>query len=359
MSGFEDWSGEGAFNVSDNSTDDNLTLSCAAESIREPVVLPYSTAFTTTVTALRALYWLLLIPCGTALNTLVIFLLVKYKKLRTLSFAIALQIVVINLLFTMLILISLVNLLASRWVLDQYTCSIVGTFGSVTTSARTVLLLVLVIDRFLSVFLPFFHSKHDVKIVVSLSIASWSICIVFAILGFVFDCYAFRPFFYLCINNKDCHERCSVLNVYFLVFIVPATIIPVVLYAALFIKAKKAKARITSITAASDVSKREWKATVTFFLLFLSVFLVSFPLFVVVRMFRVIYPDGDFPPPVYVTIVISINLYSLLVVTDPIVIMRNRDVREILNELRTKIGKKFCSTAENEARKTGSKENID
>ena len=112
----------------------NVTLSCAAESIHDPVVLPYSKAFITTVTALRAIFWLLLLPSGIVLNTLVIVLFAKYKKLRNYTFAITFQIVGMNLLLSVVSTVfPLTNMLAMRWVFDEFMCSIVGIFAYATT----------------------------------------------------------------------------------------------------------------------------------------------------------------------------------------------------------------------------------
>ena len=67
-------------------------------SLSGPVELPFSsTLSTTTVRSLQAIFYILFILFGITLNTLVIVLVAKYKKLQTRSFAIALQVVVLNL----------------------------------------------------------------------------------------------------------------------------------------------------------------------------------------------------------------------------------------------------------------------
>lgn len=85
MNGSDIWSGgrSGGSLASFNIVEpvNNISFTCVEESIRDPVVLPYSNAFITAMTSLRAIFWLALLPSGLILNTTVITLFAKYKKL--------------------------------------------------------------------------------------------------------------------------------------------------------------------------------------------------------------------------------------------------------------------------------------
>ncbi len=166
-----------------------------------------------------------------------------------------------------------------------------------------------------------------------------------SIMSIVFDCYAFKPLFWICLSERNCNNSCFTLNAIFSLGIIPPTIIvPVFLYLMLYIKAKKAKAK--TIPAANDkTSSREWKAIFTFFLLFLAVFIVTIPTLIVIVITHYLYGDGDLPPLMHFVNVIFACVSSLLVITDPLVILRNRDIREILQGIKTKIiNKRFPST---------------
>ena len=89
-------------------------VSCAARSIQGPVVLPYSTALTITVRAILAVYYIITTLAGIILNTLVIVLVAKYKKLRTHSFAVALQVVGLDLVRCLVFLAGQINVVANR-----------------------------------------------------------------------------------------------------------------------------------------------------------------------------------------------------------------------------------------------------
>ena len=122
------------------------------------------------------------------------------------------------------------------------------------------------------------------------------------------------------------------------------TFIPLFLYLLLYLKARKLKnasvAPESTVTAVNDeqtfeVNKR---ANFTFFIMFLSLFFVIVPpIFINVIIGQV------FTPSLWSEILrtISINALPLLVILDPIVISRDRDVREVFC-LPLKNFKKYC-----------------
>ena len=73
---------------------DNLT--CAASNIQDPVELPYSSAFTVTLRSVQALFNIIFVSIGVFLNSMVIVLVAKYKKLHTHSIGISLQVVALD-----------------------------------------------------------------------------------------------------------------------------------------------------------------------------------------------------------------------------------------------------------------------
>ena len=326
-------SGSGAFN---NTTafdpENNLTLTCAARNIQSPVELPYPTTLVDTMKALLYIFFLVMFLLSISLNILVIFLVAKYKRLQTTSFGFALQIVMINLLISLLIyLVGFANSVASQWLFGEYACAAAGTLFFIANIIRSLLMFVFVIDRFLSVFMPFAYPKHQHKVIVILSIFSWGFSVVISIVPIpqILDCYTFSYTFWICSFSPQCSEVCSHFgSIFYSLVTLPVTVIPIALYIILYIKARKAK---KVLATASDGVKQDWKATITFFLLFLSIFLVTLPSITLNAIVNRLYEtSAEEPPAIYVLSVLSLMILSLLPVTDPIVILRNNDVRQIL-----------------------------
>ena len=322
---------------------DNLT--CAASSIQGPIELPYSSTFSVTLRSIRAIFNSLLVFAGVLLNGMVIVLVAKYKKLQTHSIVISLQVVVLDLLLSLYILLSVVNTIANRWLLGEYMCGIIGMFGFIILLARYFLMFVFVIDRYLAVYWTFSYPKHKVKVILCLSIASWllSVLISIPLLPGILDCYHFIPITWNCIFGLTCHKNCSIYsNTFFGVVVVPLTIVPVFLYIKLYWRGRKIRKAMVAEGSATDILQREWKATITFFLLFLSVFLVTLPSKTITVTISRVYPMPDRPPAAYVVSAVNIFVSLLLIVTDPIVIMRNKDVREILSKVKASVIQKCC-----------------
>jgi hypothetical protein len=130
------------------------------------------------------------------------------------------------------------------------------------------------------------------------------------------------------------------------------TFIAFLLYLALLCRAKKLKNKITVAQSnesaedreiAKQMKKREQRANTTFLILFIALIGVTFPTYVVVTLGNVILNACNIrPPPAVFTIIATFtaSLYILIFVMDPIVIMRNQDVREVLQIIVNKLRKR-------------------
>lgn len=338
--GFGGECGSSAAGYDDNTTavDNSTILTCAARHIQHPVSLPYSATLTIILRVVLGIYFLLLLILGAALNILVIVLVTRHKRLQTYSFGIAMQVVILDLLNRSLIFFSLVSIVANQWVFGEHMCAIVGMVLFCSTTIRTMLMCIFVIDRFLNVFAPYLYPLYKMKVTISLSVAAWVFSVVVSAIPLpgVLDCYTFEPLHWLCVVAGECSYNCFVyIDVSFVLFLTPVTIVPIFLYVALHIKAKRIMKTIPC--PAAENHKREWKATVTFFLLFMTVFALNFPAVLIQVTITHIYPVvTEAPPAVFILFTLSTVLISALVVTDPIVIMRNRDVRDIISEIKAK-----------------------
>ncbi len=103
-------------------------------------------------------------------------------------------------------------------------------------------------------------------------------------------------------------------------------------YCCLFWKAKKiAKKDVVSAFGDENSFKKEWRTTITFCLMFVVLFILIAPFFIWLLVFRIIAVNIETPEWLSVFDGVIFNFVTLLVVMDPIFLMRNRDVRDVLS----------------------------
>ena len=322
---------------SGSATTNDTSLTCSAQSLENAVNFSLSPAYIESIVKyFQMVNFLIVFFLGVFLNTFVLILLLKLKKLWTLSFALALQIVFINLVNSLLFATDIITNIADQWFFGEYICVLVGFLHFLAYITRIVLMLVFVIDRCLTIFLPFAYPKYRQKTVCTLSVIAWLLVFVIAIvmLPGLFDCYAYSPLRYGCGVSSRCSRACSILlNINTAVIVLPSIIMSTILYISLFWKAKKAKEsdNAPANIQASDEQKKEWRATITFSLMFLALFILIFPFFFNRLVLNIVNAIIDVPRFWSVLSGLLFNLVTFLVVIDPIFIMRNRDVRDVLS----------------------------
>ena len=339
----------------------NMDATCAAASIGHPVTLPYSTTLITTMRSIQTAIYLIVVLLGIFLNTLVIVLVAKHKKLHTRSFAIALQVVVLDLVLSCTVLtLRPISSIANQWLFGEAMCIITGYIYLTFLLLRALLMLAFVVDRFLTVFYLFTYPKYSTITMLTFSVAIWMFSLGFRTIGFpgVLDCYSFVSTSYLCLHSSRCNADCAVAaNINLGIVFGPATIIPIILYIALYVKARRLRKRRQSMTVPppSDdtnssnsnktISKREWKANITFFLLFVAVFALTTPVVSLNLIFAALIRRSGPSPVLYVFSSLLSSISSILVITDPLVILWHGDVKQILHSIKKKIASKLlCNT---------------
>ncbi len=176
------------------------------------------------------------------------------------------------------------------------------------------------------------YPKHKVKIIVSLCIASWLLALIVHTISLPFglDCYKFRPVLWLCGLSSDCNPLCAqYTSLIYSVLAAPAAIIPLFLYIILYIKAKRIQRAIESVEV-TEYRQRERKA---FFLLFITVFAFNLPSVTVAVVVDRLYFVSEVPAALFVVMTFTGVLVSALIITDPIVMMRHRDISDIIKTL--------------------------
>ena len=344
------WDMEGSGSAFDKDANVSITIyfngTCASVFLQlEGGLSPYSQAFSITIRVIQCIFYMLVIILGISLNLFVFVTVMAHKKLRTVSFMVALEIVAINLVETIFLIISLTSAIANRWVFGDDGCAAVGMLVFDTAITRSLLLNVLVIDRFISIFCPFSYEKIKVKINLSLSVITWVFIIVISIILLppILDCYTFSPNSWSCHYSAACNQHCAYFSYAFNATVVaPATIMPIALYLALYCKARSIRKKMREMTGGIAQTGSDWKATITFFLLFITVFALTVPTISFSSAVGAYYSDRETPPAIYALDVVSAHVLSLLVITDPVVIMRNADLKEIVATTKANMLKKWC-----------------
>lgn len=328
----------------------NLTSTCVADSLN-PAVHPYSEAFSTAVRTSQSTFYVLMGSIGVFLNVILILLVVKHKQLQTISILACLQVAALDLITASMLMLGLVSAITNQWPFGEQMCTIVGYAVFTSSTIRTLLALGLTMDRFLYVLLQYFYLTHKAKLNIIISAACWVFPAVVGILltSPALDCYAFTPTTYLCLPSVTCNAYCSLfITIFSLVTTASAIIFPTILYTFLYCKARRSRRRPyvpTASEAAEEALEHiEQKSTVTFGSLILTALVATVPSLVANLSTGMMYSDTAPPSAIYTLLVIVLDVNMLLVITDPIVIMRNADVREVIAKIRNGCTQKWCLT---------------
>ena len=331
-SNFESGSGM----LEENST---WTASCAASTLQAangsglpPDVDIAVRVFQVTFTIFRSIF-------GLMLNALVIALVITSKKLRNASFAIATQIAIVNLLEIPGVSLSIVDNIAGRWIMGVPFCVANAFLSFMLGYTRTTLIFIFSLDRLFSVFIPFHYPKYSRSVV-------FTLCVLFWCFGFInplmvipsfLDCYQYNRAVLSCTYSQHCSHNCEIFYRVLVVHSVPVTILPAVFFTALFIKGRKIRRQVISMTGENKgMTDEDWRAIKTFILLLLPSFLPA------IINISPLYRKSSLPFVVKNLLGKTVaNIASLVVVVDPIIILRNADVKETLNAMMEKI-KGYC-----------------
>lgn len=339
------WSGDFASGSLSGSGDNaslayNDTDTCAERSIDNTMLaFPYPIPLAISVRVIFLIYCTVLMVLSTLLNLLVIVLVGHHKRLQTTSFLLGLQVTVLDLACSILLAFRIITAIASGWVFGNHVCVITGYLHYLMEFTRVELMMVLVADRFFTVFTPFFYERHQVKVAQGMSVVSYVFPLLLSTVPLFLDCFSFQASDGRCSFNSGCSTHCAIVKkVVGFVLITPSCILQLALYSALFWKAKKLRSQVAVVpdnNNKTDTLRREWRATATFFLMFLVLFLLTVPPRGLIYIGHIIYPNISTKPMWYklVELVVS-NLAQLVLIMDPIVIMRNSDVKEVMAKVK-------------------------
>ena len=328
--------------------DDNFTLTstCAASSFQAAngSVLPPAVDIAARVA--QVIYNSILVTVASILNALVIFLVLKFKKLRNVSFAIAIQIAIIDCLLVIYIIFGTVNHIPGYYILGVNFCIITSILYVVIGYVRNCLIFVFSFDRFASVFAPFNYPRYSHKIITILCVVLWSLGIATAIIPIppLLDCYTVREPTLSCGYSTSCKSCLPFFLVVMATHFVPMMFIPVGFFIALYIKGRKIRRQEANMLGLNsrNMSEQEWRATKTFVLLLVGIFVVTFPPIIITTL---LLRFGSVAQTLATKL--AFNILYLIVITDPIIILKNADVKEALEKLKKEFKDSYCKVHKN------------
>ena len=218
----------------------------STSSLQDTNRLPFPTHMAIGVRVVQTLYGLLILFFGSLLNGLIIFLIVKYRKLRTVTFSIALQIGLSDFIQTFVFAIPLiVNNAAGYWALGYIFCNITAFLNQILFVLHSFLIFLFFMDIFFYVFTPFLYCKYSYRTALVICALSWcsSVGLEILLLPGVLDCYMLTPAL-LCDMVPKCNSCGIFLGIFVAVFYVPVSIIPVFLFIPLYLKGRKYRKQV-------------------------------------------------------------------------------------------------------------------
>jgi len=189
-------------------------LSCAALSFEadtnNQTDLP--AAVEIAVRVFQTLFGLSLVIVGVILNSLIIYLIFKFKKLRTVTYGIIFQIAIINLVMSISFgFPTIINYIAGYWILGVHICITTGALFQILCTIRTFLFFVFSFNHFFMVFTPFRYPKHCLKVVGFHSFIVWFSCITFNLVLSFLDCFVYISETKFCAADTSCHQTCRIV----------------------------------------------------------------------------------------------------------------------------------------------------
>jgi hypothetical protein len=334
-----------------NVTDIQLTCEEITGQFGESLLIPLNVE--TALRYIQAVYYIIIFVVGVSINVFVVALSLCFKKLQNVTFLLGLQVCVGDMLNAVITLpSSTANAIANRFVFTG-SCSVFGLALFSLGLARTYLMFVLVLDRFCNVFMPFWYQRHRTRFVLYLSLGAWVLAFIVGLVPTrgLLDCYSVVRTGWICYPRQGCNlpGECLIFTWTVILLTNLISVVSLVLYSALFCKAKKLRNQVCVAllpdvnteeerSATTWISKRDRKANVTFFLLFLALIGITLPPVIISFIGRIISNRTHLPTAYAVVEILAGSLmFPLLTVIDPLVITRNEDFTEVIKTIINKL----------------------
>ena len=182
---------------------------------------------------------------GLLFNAFILIIIIKYRSLHQRLMYIAVQIIVVELAYSLLVPPAIfVSGIARDWLLGEAMCNILGIVNDGFAYFRFMMTFILTLDRFVSVFFPFVYERNSKKILIVLLIMVYFTTFLRVILPLkgVMGCYTYVPTNKICTAYSVCSTGCFYFILASIVIIVLiGAIVPFCMYMILFYKAYKVR----------------------------------------------------------------------------------------------------------------------
>ena len=289
---------------------------------------------------------------GAILTISLMIVILANKDLHTRTFILSLQLLVLDIVLILFAHIPIiVTSMARKWVFGSVWCRITGSVSYLAIYWRCSILFALTLDRFFIVFFPFTYNKIANKLMLVLSFILLALCVTlvsipaFETLGI--GCYEFSDSALYCIDRGECYFHIYACYIYRMaatsVVSLVGGLLPVGMYIAMYMKARKIQSDVPQLgefggEESNTYNEQELlsnqRAKITVAILFICLIILAFPFIVVIALFPLI-TKLSFR---YYIIYAVKNLFFSTPITDPIIIWRNKDIKEKVKML----FKKYC-----------------
>lgn len=299
-------------------------------------------------------------------NSLVLLLVLCNKKLQYRSVVVCMGLVIADILIsTSWTIQSIVNVIVGYSPFENEGCSILGAILQVAIYGRWCTIAVITLDRFCNILFHFWYIKWSKSLLIILTVLTWLISLAAIIPGLAgFGTFQFRLQHSACVI--DCNDENSCVIFYIILygtFLSIGGLLPMVLYSLLCIIGRRkiykmnhmelgtnnATSQGTSVRKISTVSnetvtssssssrssnsslkKVDSKAISTFFMIFINIFSTQLPIYITsaLRSNEELY--NSIPLIVHF---IFVYIYLVGSILDPLLIIRNRDFKEVFNRI--------------------------
>ena len=132
-----------------------------------------------------------------------------------------------------------VGSIARQWIIGNIACQVIGSTTSPFFTMHYFLVLVLTLDRFFTIFAPFFYEKHGSKVAVGMSISAWLLGLYHMISAIALGCIVYSPISKVCNTHGSCNIVCDVHNLAFICLtLIAGVAIPLVLYLLMYLRGR-------------------------------------------------------------------------------------------------------------------------
>ncbi len=248
------------------------------------------------------------------------------------------QIALVNILLILQYSFDTIHVAAGHFIFGLNLC-IASAFVLLTLFyLRNYLILTFALDRFASVCIPFHYPKYRHRIVTAICITFFCLSLGNSIIitpPFL-DCYELIRNTENCNFSRSCNHKCQIYDVFIiLTHDIPTLLFPPVIFVTFYIKRRIIKNKLNNMLGQNQVmSEEDWRALKTFSLLVSMTILFTVAI-VGYQVLSPLFPDLGSATKLFA------SFFSFFVVVDPIIILRNADVREVLGQLVNEIRESF------------------